>query len=36
VGLRPTFENCTRAIGNNLLGRYEVYFDTAKRIVHLY
>jgi predicted aspartyl protease len=27
---------CSGAIGNNLLGRYEVYFDTAKRIVHLY
>jgi hypothetical protein len=27
---------CSGVIGNNLLDRYEVYFDTAKRIVHLY
>jgi predicted aspartyl protease len=27
---------CSGVIGNNLLDRYEVYFDTAKRLVHLY
>jgi hypothetical protein len=27
---------CSGVIGNNFLDRYEVYFDTVKRIVYLY